>query len=165
MSAAILFDQNSKCWRDRNNETPNQDYWCTGYCGRCGFVLAEYRYRTNECRLSRLCCSEFVFPAHRGSRHYEGTPKVWKRIPRVEGYRVELPEEKLTANFTLDSVLELTPNLVGPSSTEVREIIGGGQSCCRAPQGHAALKLALQGSRGNRLQPLIPGRACSATPR
>ena len=35
------------------------------------------------------------------------------RFPRVEGYRVELPEERLTAEFNDDSMLELTPDLVG----------------------------------------------------
>ena len=39
------------------------------------------------------------------------------RFPRVEGYRVELPEERLTAEFNEDSVLELTPDLVGPTQT------------------------------------------------
>ncbi len=47
-------------------------------------------------------------------------------IPRVEGYRVELPEERLTAKFTADSVLELTPGLVGPSITKNQGIIGEG---------------------------------------
>ena len=42
--------------------------------------------------------------------------KVEIRFPRVIGYRVELPEERRTANFTEDSVLELTPDLVGPSA-------------------------------------------------
>ncbi len=46
------------------------------------------------------------------------------RFPRVAGYRVELPEERLTAEFTADSVLELTPNLVGPSITRNAGIIG-----------------------------------------
>lgn len=46
------------------------------------------------------------------------------RFPRVEGYRVELPSERLTANFTDDSILELTPDLVGPTKTENRGIIG-----------------------------------------
>jgi type III restriction enzyme len=46
------------------------------------------------------------------------------RFPRVEGYRVELPEERLTAKFTADSVLELTPELVGPTDTTNRAIIG-----------------------------------------
>src|SRR5262249_47268255 len=32
------------------------------------------------------------------------------RFPRVDGYRVELPEDRLTAKFTDDSVLELTPD-------------------------------------------------------
>lgn len=47
-------------------------------------------------------------------------------FPRVEGYRVELPEERLTAKFTPDSVLELTPDLVGPSITHNQGIIGEG---------------------------------------
>ena len=46
------------------------------------------------------------------------------RFPRVAGYRVELPEERLTADFTDDSVLELTPDLVGPSITKNAGIIG-----------------------------------------
>jgi len=46
------------------------------------------------------------------------------RFPRVEGYRVELPEEQLTATFTEDSMLNLTPNLVGPTLTQNAAIIG-----------------------------------------
>ena len=46
------------------------------------------------------------------------------RFPRVEGYRVDLPEERLTASFNADSVLELTPDLVGPSATRTAGIIG-----------------------------------------
>lgn len=46
------------------------------------------------------------------------------RFPRVEGYRVELPEERLEAEFNDDSVLELTPDLVGPSVTKNAGIIG-----------------------------------------
>jgi type III restriction enzyme len=46
------------------------------------------------------------------------------RFPRVEGYRVELPAERLTAEFNDDSVLELTPDLVGPSITRNQGIIG-----------------------------------------
>lgn len=48
------------------------------------------------------------------------------RFPRVEGYRVELPNEQLTARFDKDSVLELTPALVGPSITKNQGIIGEG---------------------------------------
>ena len=48
------------------------------------------------------------------------------RFPRVEGYRVELPEERLTANFNEDSVLELSPDLVGPTETRTEGIIGEG---------------------------------------
>ncbi len=46
------------------------------------------------------------------------------RFPRVAGYRVELPKERLTAEFNDDSILELTPDLVGPSITKNQGIIG-----------------------------------------
>jgi type III restriction enzyme len=48
------------------------------------------------------------------------------QFPRVEGYRVELPEERLTANFNDDSVLELSPDIVGPSMVRNAGIIGAG---------------------------------------
>jgi type III restriction enzyme len=48
------------------------------------------------------------------------------RFPRVEGYRVELPEERLTATFNDDSILVLSPDLVGPSVTRNSGIIGQG---------------------------------------
>jgi type III restriction enzyme len=48
------------------------------------------------------------------------------RFPRVEGYRVDLPEERLTATFTDDSTLELTPDLVGPTDARMEGIIGEG---------------------------------------
>ena len=48
------------------------------------------------------------------------------RFPRVEGYRVELPSERLTAKFGDDATLELTPDLVGPSITRNEGIIGEG---------------------------------------
>jgi type III restriction enzyme len=46
------------------------------------------------------------------------------RFPRVEGYRVELPEERLEAHYDDDSILTLTPALVGPSITQNSGIIG-----------------------------------------
>jgi len=46
------------------------------------------------------------------------------RFPRVEGYRVELPDERLAAEFNEDSVLELTPDLVGATETQNSGIIG-----------------------------------------
>ena len=48
------------------------------------------------------------------------------RFPRVAGYRVELPEERLTARFDADSTLELTPERVGPSITRNEGLIGEG---------------------------------------
>ena len=47
-------------------------------------------------------------------------------FPRVEGYRVELPGERLSAKFGPDSVLELNPELVGPSIVHMRGIVGEG---------------------------------------
>jgi len=47
-------------------------------------------------------------------------------FPRVEGYRVELPNERLEARFGPDSILNLTPELVGPSVTKNQGIIGEG---------------------------------------
>ncbi|PZO61198.1 MAG: restriction endonuclease [Phormidesmis priestleyi] len=48
------------------------------------------------------------------------------QFPRVTGYRVELPDTRLTAKFGEDSLLELTPNLVGPSVTRNEGIVGEG---------------------------------------
>jgi type III restriction enzyme len=48
------------------------------------------------------------------------------RFPRVEGYRVELDDERLVASFNDDSILELSPDLVGPSITRNSGIIGEG---------------------------------------
>src|SRR5205807_1961196 len=48
------------------------------------------------------------------------------RFPRVEGYRVELPEERLVAEFNDDPILALSPDLVGPSITRNAGIIGEG---------------------------------------
>ncbi|MDT8398750.1 MAG: DEAD/DEAH box helicase family protein [Pseudomonadales bacterium] len=46
------------------------------------------------------------------------------RFPRVQGYRAELPEERLTADFNADSILQLTPDLVGATETRNSGIIG-----------------------------------------
>lgn len=48
------------------------------------------------------------------------------QFPRVAGYRVELPDTRLTAKFGEDSLLELTPSLVGPSVTRNEGIVGEG---------------------------------------
>ena len=48
------------------------------------------------------------------------------RFPRVMGYRVELPSERLTAEFTDDSTFELTPDLIGPTIIRNEGIIGEG---------------------------------------
>jgi type III restriction enzyme len=46
------------------------------------------------------------------------------RFPRIKGYRVELPEERLTAQFNEDSVLVLSPENVGAAETRNSGIIG-----------------------------------------
>ena len=48
------------------------------------------------------------------------------RFPRVQGYRVELPDDRLAARFDDDSTLILTPELVGPAVTRNEAIIGEG---------------------------------------
>ncbi|MBI2212841.1 MAG: DEAD/DEAH box helicase family protein [Acidobacteria bacterium] len=48
------------------------------------------------------------------------------RFPRVEGYRVELPDERLEAKFTDDSRLVLTPEFIGATVTRNEGIIGEG---------------------------------------
>ena len=64
------------------------------------------------------------------------------RFPRVAGYRVELPQERLDAKFDDDSTLVLTPALVGPSVTRNEGIVGEG----------ATLSLEhLEGTRGSTL--------------
>jgi type III restriction enzyme len=45
-------------------------------------------------------------------------------FPRVAGYRVELPNERLSAQFNEDSTLLLTPELVGATETRNSGIIG-----------------------------------------
>lgn len=47
-------------------------------------------------------------------------------FPRVTGYRVDLPKEKLDVTFTEDSVYHLTPAEVGPAVTRAEAIIGKG---------------------------------------
>jgi len=46
------------------------------------------------------------------------------KFPRVVGYKVDLPNDRLTANFNDDSKFVLSPDLVGPASTDVSGIIG-----------------------------------------
>ncbi len=48
------------------------------------------------------------------------------RFPRVAGYRTELPSDNFTANFGEDSVLTLTPELVGPCTVRLEGLVGEG---------------------------------------
>ena len=46
------------------------------------------------------------------------------RFPRVQGYRVELPAERIAATFDADSTLRLTPLVTGATQTQQSGIIG-----------------------------------------
>ena len=47
-------------------------------------------------------------------------------FPRVTGYRKDLADEQITAEFTADSRLLITPEMVGPGSTLLEGIVGEG---------------------------------------
>ena len=65
--------------------------------------------------------AEFVLDEGQGpsteEQQYDPTSTI--RFPRVQGYRVELPNERLDADFNDDSTLALTPELIEPSVTDV----------------------------------------------
>ena len=48
------------------------------------------------------------------------------RFPRVEGYRYDLPDDRITAEFTADSRFELNSGNVGPATTHNEGIVGAG---------------------------------------
>lgn len=48
------------------------------------------------------------------------------RLPRVAGYRTELPEDRLTATFTEEHRLVLTPDTVGPTTARLEGLVGEG---------------------------------------
>jgi type III restriction enzyme len=48
------------------------------------------------------------------------------RFPRVAGYRSELPPDRISATFTTESTLTLTPELVGPCQTRLEGLVGEG---------------------------------------
>ena len=48
------------------------------------------------------------------------------RFPRVVGYRVKLPEERISANFSETSRLKLSRDLIGPRITKNAGIVGEG---------------------------------------
>ncbi len=47
-------------------------------------------------------------------------------FPRVQGYRVVMPRERLVAEFNDDSTFVLTPDEVGPTDTRIEGIVGAG---------------------------------------
>ncbi len=47
-------------------------------------------------------------------------------FPRVEGYRVDLPDERITASFNEDSRLVIDPSMIGPSRVLMEGIVGHG---------------------------------------
>ena len=53
-------------------------------------------------------------------------PELEIVFPRVEGYRVDLPEERITATFNEDSRLVVSPEDIGPSRVTMQGIVGQG---------------------------------------
>lgn len=51
-------------------------------------------------------------------------PELEIEFPRVEGYRVDLPEERITAQFSPDSRLVVDPEMIGPSRVTMSGIVG-----------------------------------------
>jgi type III restriction enzyme len=51
-------------------------------------------------------------------------PALEIAFPRVEGYRVDLPEERISARFTEDSRLIVDPAMIGPSRVTMQGIVG-----------------------------------------
>lgn len=56
----------------------------------------------------------------------KGRERLAIRFPRVAGYRTELPPDRISAIFTEDSTLRLTPELVGPCTTRLEGLVGEG---------------------------------------
>ena len=73
------------------------------------------------------------------------------QFPRVSGYRTDPPREELSAEFGNDSYLELTPELVGPSTTRNEGIIGEGVD--PQPGSHRGPQA---------LHPIVPSHAAAA---
>ncbi|WP_352645250.1 BPTD_3080 family restriction endonuclease [Mesorhizobium sp. M0408] len=48
------------------------------------------------------------------------------RLPRVAGYRTELPDDQLTATFTDEHRLVLDPSMVGPTTARLEGLVGLG---------------------------------------
>jgi len=48
------------------------------------------------------------------------------RFPRLQGYRVDLPDERIEAAFDKDSTFRLTPEIVGPAKVRLQGIVGDG---------------------------------------
>ncbi len=59
-------------------------------------------------------------------------------FPRVEGFRVDLPSENLTAEFTVDSRFVIDPQIVGPCEVLMQGIVG--ESILLTPETVAAVR-------------------------
>ena len=54
-------------------------------------------------------------------------PELEIVFPRVEGYRVDLPEERISATFNADSRLVVDPSMIGPSRVTMQGIVGASE--------------------------------------
>jgi len=62
-------------------------------------------------------------------------PELEIAFPRVEGYRVDLPDERISASFTEDSRLVVDPAMIGPSRVTMQGIVGESQELYAAGVG------------------------------
>lgn len=108
-----------------------------------GRALRRYNYETNDEGLFEVEYADIMgIPFDFAAKPVVALPKIPKptvrvhpvdgrerleiTFPRVEGYRVEMPDERLVANFTADSRLLLTPEKVGPCKVLLEGIVGEG---------------------------------------
>ena len=81
----------------------------------------EFTDRKPACRINPTKASVRVHPVSPERDH------LMIEFPRVTGYRVELPDQSLSAHFTEASKLNLSVDRLGPSITQNSGIIGKGK--------------------------------------
>ena len=65
-----------------------------------------------------------VTRVHAVKERLAARPELEIIFPRVEGYRIDLPDERITATFTEDSRLIVDPAMIGPSRITMQGIVG-----------------------------------------
>ncbi|MBK5263687.1 MAG: DEAD/DEAH box helicase family protein [Alphaproteobacteria bacterium] len=65
-----------------------------------------------------------VTPVYAVKERAADRPELEITFPRAEGYRVDLPDERISAAFTEDSRLVVSPEDIGPSRVTMQGIVG-----------------------------------------